>query len=1087
MSREGDIFRNHIEPGRYIVVQHLEVDVCPVRDRWLSALVAEVDAILETSSVMSGPRVDVGLVCSPNAAGDECTTAAELPDYIRRHVNGNAMYRMGDSLQDLLKSTMALYPDWPFDLAAYLAANATNQLHLLRYSKFVQNRVVPVYFKYAYDPALYHPSTHLVHCPLAYKKRLMMDAVDATLSSRLPAVVIGAFRVMHPDIFRNLHVSLQRQGIENVVWTSGMDEPDVLEAIMRMHPFAFAESMDLRQSPTSDQRAPPLDIIEHLTNRGHSVFYLDADSVVLGKFTNHLVVLDTNAVHFASGAVQSHGHFFPNETAPRYHFTSKAFYVPANVEWRALADAWRKGMGSSHLDSPDGVINAAANCTNISSCEWNGVPIRLLKPEDFMSGTNLLKLWPNKHAVKATVYIDVTGGLHPSTNATREIFRRQARFRMQQIGQWLLPQDQTCCPNILVADDVNVSDDVYTVHAYINLLLHMHETALRGGIACAVPPFIYDIRTNEKAPFDILFDPTYLFPNVRLFPSLTDVPVCQGGEYSMYNASLDHTSAGTQHWPLHAFSGELQRALEHFSRSPLVADSFCLDDTTRSSAEAALHLLRKSAATMFAPFIGNARRVYLAGSWRLLDNHVRQQLPNVFTLLSPSLYPPSSPTSSFYSSFGLRSHYPRLGEDPVMNLLDSLVCRLARNITATDSTTMKLSEVYAGIFEYIEPDVLDEELAITKIYDTSPSPPFLIPLDTLENNGFSNLINDAQVLSFLANKVGLRATMVPLSMTHLVNFQRPWSDVVDNVTRFFAEMKSLRPSIWAVLRHPSLLIEVLDGYMLPVGSSNKWSHNASSLRPDDQWHKVALKLHSDVAFHVKRVAFNEAEWEKMLLQGYDVVLSAKPAYLGLADTQIVPTFNSSHASGRDIVFRPFRAFNFQNHNLEHAAFAKSWRDVFQIPPSIQNSVERIVQSLAPNFTCYHARVADEFYAQQKQDRPQFQKENVFNMLTGYIKSQEVSQQNTSAPSIYLTSDINARVEDIAGRPTYAATSCHVFGCPQIRDDVTWGLIEREVCTAAHTFIGNIYSTFTLSICARRNDQSCRDMFNQSLCDGRFLF
>lgn len=420
-----------------------------------------------------------------------------------------------------------------------------------------------------------------------------------------------------------------------------------------------------------------------------------------------------------------------------------------------------------------------------------------------------------------------------------------------------------------------------------------------------------------------------------------------------------------------------------------------------------------------------------------------------------------------------------------MEVLDSLVCGLARNTTASTPKTMALGELYAGILEYIAPSVLAEEVMQT--YDTNASPPFLIPLDTLKNNGFSNLVNAAQVLAYVAKETGLRATMVPLSMKHLVNFQRPWSDVVDNVTRMYTEMKMLRPSTWALLRHPSLLIEVLDGYMLPVATAKQWPNAASALRPDDPWHKIALGLHSNVAFRRVFVASDEAEWESMLLKGYHVVLGGKPTYLGLTDRQIMSVFSSAHDSGRDIVFRPFRAFNFQNNNPKHEAFAQSWRHVFQIPPPIQMRVQHIVQRLAPNFSCYHARVADEFFVLHKRDRPQFQRQHVFNMLKGFIKDNENVGRNTSVPGIYITSDVNEPVESIAGQATGHATTCHAFGCSKIEDDVTWGLIEREVCASAHDFFGNIYSTFTLAICGRRNNQSCNDMFNQSLSDGRLLF
>lgn len=1104
MALEGDVYREFVRPGYYSAVQQLEVDVCPIRDGWLSALVAEVEALLRTTAVISGSRVHTGIVCSSNAASyGKCTAASDLPDYIRRHVNGNAIYRLSDSLQDLLGTALNMYPEWPFDLAAYLTSNATNRLNLLRYSEFAHNRVVPVYCKHAYNPTLYDDSTYFVHCPKAYKTLRVLDVVDALILKKLPAVVIGACRSMHPGTLLNLQLSLQRRGVMNVVWTSGLDEPEILNVIMRMRPLAYAESSDLRRAPTSAQCVPPLDIIEHLRSRGHSVFYMDADAVMIGKIAEDLAALDQHAIHFASGSVQSHGHNFMGEGAPRYRFTSKAFYVPGNISgWRGLAYIWRKTMVQH--GSPDLAINSGANCTEISACQWNAVPIRLLAPEKFVSGNNLLKLWPSRNVAKqATVYIDVARGLDGPQNVSQETNGEFARFRLQQMKQWLLPQEQSCCSTVMVADDVVVNEDAEAMHAFVNLLLHMHEAAPRNSRACVVPPFLDDARTGLMFPYDVIFDPIYLLSHAKLYPSLTDAPICHGTTV-VHNASADRIPSGIQHWPVQAFSQELRGALGQVSRSSLLlADSICLADRDRTSVEAALHLLRGSS-TQILSAANDGRYAYVSGKWRILDKHLRKALPNVHTLLSPELYLPRLQPLSFYSSFGLRSHYPRLGEDPTFDVLDALVCRCAWNETIATAPAMGSSQCYAKLLEYIEPDVLAEDLEIaTKMYyeefdatkfdlgsraNSTPAPPFLIPIDTLENNGFSNLVNDVQVLAYIASKVGLRATMVPLCMKHLVNLQRPWSDVVINVQRLYTKMKVLRPSTWALLRHPSLLIEALDGYMLPVDTTKKWNKEAPALGAVDPWLKLAEKLHSKYVFRRMLVASNVAEWESKLLLGYDIVMGeSTAAYLGLDDDQIVSTFGSALETGQDVVFRSFRAFNFQNGNSEHAAFAAAWREVFKIPLTYRRRVQGIIRRLAPSYTCYHARVADEFALQHKLERPHFQKTNVFSMLRAFIADAEGVREATSSPNIYITSDINERVDIIAGRTTGAATSCHAFGCGQVKDDVPWGLIEREVCAAAHKFIGNIYSTFTLSICAHRDDQSCHDMFGQSLSDGRLLF
>ena len=43
LFREGDVFKAHIGCRGYDFVQQLETDVCPIRDGWLDALVAEAE------------------------------------------------------------------------------------------------------------------------------------------------------------------------------------------------------------------------------------------------------------------------------------------------------------------------------------------------------------------------------------------------------------------------------------------------------------------------------------------------------------------------------------------------------------------------------------------------------------------------------------------------------------------------------------------------------------------------------------------------------------------------------------------------------------------------------------------------------------------------------------------------------------------------------------------------------------------------------------------------------------------------------------------------------------------------------------
>lgn len=1160
MSRDGDVYRASIEPYAYDFVQQLETDVCPIRDGWLEALVSEAVAASTTVAAISGARVEGDTLCSAKKEGrDECAPAAGHPEYIRQHINGNALYHMGDRLQAFLDQALDRYPKWPFDLASYLTANATNQLHLLRYTNVLHNRVVPVHSELANESPLYDPATYLVHCPSILLRPTQLDAAVATLSSALPAMIVGACASTHRLVLQNLHLSMQRQGLRNVIWvaqkpppTAPETKPAILESIMGLRPIAFVESQRQVQGPGDPTNgcSPPLDVIEHALGKGHDVFYLDADAVLVGDLNSTLQSLDRGAVHLASAAVQSHGHYYANETAPRYMFTSKAFFMPASNASVNLIHTWRAAMKMAttppHHDM-DRVLNTACRCSNIASCAWNGTSLRLLPPTHFITGLNLVKQWPARKipgAPVAYIAISAAGWGADADEASRNapVSEGTARFRLQHADAWLLPQERSCCASMLVAEDVEVNgENATSVRSYVDLLLHMNATVAREKIACAVAPALVDSRTGERMAYEVIFDAGSLFHAAHVYPSIDVAPVCQFDRPSVVtNASVsdlskDATAAdGWRSWPLESFAPELRATMGLVAESPAIASAACLDDSDRSLAEAALHLMRGSARYILNPVANRA--TYVTGSWRVLDSHVQRNFPLLMTLLSPSLYRlPKTTPEAVYTSFGLRAQYPRLGDDVVMHVLDALVCRLASGLIARSEVPhMYLAEVYAGLLEFVAPEVLGEDLLLVeksavelKSASKRPSkivpglaaegpPTYLLPLDTLDNNGFSNTVNAAQVLAYTANKTGVAAAMVPLSLRHRKHAPRPWSDVIADVGEFYAKLPGLRPPTWALLRHPSLLVEVLDGYMLSAGTVKLWTRNATCrvvktahgdfpvpcmANGDDAWGRLAAVIHSPRTFRRFRVASNAAEWEEKLLRGEDVVISQGRGYLGLSDDEMSSAIASRTAHfGRDIVFRPFRAFNFQNANAGHLEFASSsWAAAFKPARALLDQTAAIVQSLASNYTCYHARVADEFMAQHQAARPQFAADNVFRLISQRMSSEGQPARGGGGgesdaalpPSVYITSDDNNPVQRIVVNASSlqaaaAATSCRAFGCAE-KDHVSWGIIERLVCASAATFLGNIYSTFTLSVCALRNDQPCRDLFNQTLSDGRLLF
>lgn len=1129
MSRDGDVYLKFIEPGKYRFVQQLETDVCPIRDGWLEALIADAKAASLTASVISGARVESVLLCSAKKdGGDECTPSSAHPEYIRQHINGNALYRMDDRLQDLLDMASERYRPWPFDVAAYLTASATGQLHLLRPTKLIHNRVVPVHTPTAYLADLYDRETHFVHISSNFLRPTQTQAAFATLSRGVAAaIVVGACQHTPLSILANLHRSLQRAGVRNVLWSAQGD--GVAKHVQSLRPLAFVGSKERYPHPSSSDPGciPPFDVIEQLVSLEHNVFYLDGNAVITGDVVATLEErLDGNEVYVASGAVQSYGHYYEREPhSPRYKFSSKAFYMPAKAGSLRLIQAWRIAMSVAPHADADAALNAGVRCASMASCAWDETPVRLLPPDQFVSGPNLVKQWPSSSAVEQAVALIDVGS--PSTSNDGLSSEDHMRFRLQHLKKWLLPRQNTCCESVLIADDVNVGENATTVLQYVDLLLRMNRTATQANIRCIVPPVVFDARTGERMTYEVFLDPTAIFRGSHVYPSMSDAPLCpqfDGRRSNIINASTISTDFGTggwRAWPLDVFTLELRDAFNTIVASPVLSSAICLDESERPLAEAALHLLRGSARALVQSSAASSNAsIYVMGKWRVLNAHVHGVVPNALTLLSPILYPGSTPTA-MYTAFGLRAQYPRLGEDLVMDVLDALVCRLASNITSSQVPALETSELYAGLLEFVDPDVLEEELRLLQIHiakmEAAPRippqplgappivpPTYLIPLDELANNGFSNTVQAAQVLAYVANKTGLNAAMVPFSIRHRRHSPRPWSDVVANVTSFYNEINTLTPPIWAMLRHPSLLVEVMEGYMLPAGPAKLWSHNATCrqvrtqrgevvrlpcMTANDVWNKISSAYYSPRLFQRLHITRNAAERERLLLRGHDAVVGSTRAYLGLSDEEVSSVIAARTTfRGRDILFRPFRAFNFQNTNPNHLEFAKSWRAAFKPAASLVARVDATLSSLAVNFSCYHARVAEEFMAQHRADRPQFGAETVFKIISERIQQGHDTSRppDPSKPTAYISSDLAEPTNHLSYYSSMVATSCHAFGCSE-KDEVGWGIVDRLVCASAAKFLGNIYSTFTLSVCALRNDQKCRDLFGQALGDDRLLF
>lgn len=113
---DGHIFHKYVQ--HYSLVQQLETDVCALKAGWLDDLVAPA---ANKAVLISGSTIKVD--CIYVRAHDRCEINDD--EHMRRHVNGNALYRVGADLTAVLTNAKAAFSNAePFDLAIFWAVQA---------------------------------------------------------------------------------------------------------------------------------------------------------------------------------------------------------------------------------------------------------------------------------------------------------------------------------------------------------------------------------------------------------------------------------------------------------------------------------------------------------------------------------------------------------------------------------------------------------------------------------------------------------------------------------------------------------------------------------------------------------------------------------------------------------------------------------------------------------------------------------------------------------------------------------------------------------------------------------------------------
>ena len=679
--------------------------------------------------------------------------------------------------------------------------------------------------------------------------------------------------------------------------------------------------------------------------------------------------------------------------------------------------------------------------------------------------------------------------------------------------------------------------------------LSFFERVAARRFECAVVASfrLWGSSSNATVPFDTLFD----FKGVQsltgavLLPSLAWVHLQPGATVDKYDYSAATATAAYRlppptHWllaaELLAVAGWINHAMGGAGRR------VCVNDMRRSAGEVAVLALRGD--DTFERLLDVARRsspsaVFLAGPWRiahqLLDDvavaaqhstttssHSQQQLElSLVTSLSARVFPQHE-----RASFGWPFLRSLPGDDPMFALLDLLLCsQSAKQISLADDPHFPLwdaQRLVVELSEHITPAVLAEDMAALAAIESAElrsallTAPLLWGLEGVENGGLSNKLVVLQTLLYVSTELlrGRPTALMAFQPVRDSNATDAWGGLV-HVGRLYRQWdRSLPPSLVVLLQPTCVFDALLHGAVLPI----RRQRTASNSRVVAQFRRqlAAASRHHTVRPIVKlqvvsggQAAEAEAEAEALQMRGQGLLaLQARHAEMGADDDELLPTLRLLERSGADIALvHPFRSVRFVQSRASHQQFAQRWRAGFHTEPLLRQTVKERLRLIDQPFMCVHVRVLTEYLNTQQPSQPHANRTHVLHQLEQLVRRQWEQQPHNNITAVYVAMDSDVRPElnriaaslsataaaaAATGLPPRAPprfVTCFDFGCSAATFgvDSVEGHLDAELCSHAALFRGNLYSSYTLQICARRRDHTCLDLFGRTLLgDDRLL-
>jgi hypothetical protein len=275
--------------ARYAFVQVVETDCCATADGWLDDLLKPM-------------KDDPDLLISGSRGRGACWTGAEyggckpmvdpaIPHaHLRDHINGNAMYRVGRDLTQLIASARDIYGSTvPFDVALHLISGGDRAADNGR-SYSVMGLPVD---ESRFVEASYYGTTNgvisFVHTP----RRLRAPSLQAMLrrldSTRpVTVVVVVPPRGVDQVMLRRLHESLVRtKEARNAVYLVADEGEYALVAnVAPMRVLMMGGDGQVAPGPDN-----LLSSLSSMARAGLATFTMGLDATVLQPYTHHLMAL----------------------------------------------------------------------------------------------------------------------------------------------------------------------------------------------------------------------------------------------------------------------------------------------------------------------------------------------------------------------------------------------------------------------------------------------------------------------------------------------------------------------------------------------------------------------------------------------------------------------------------------------------------------------------------------------------------------------------------------------------------------------------------------------------------------------------